>query len=436
MRFYNRNSELQFLSEVRNRSKENPQMTIIVGRRRIGKTRLLIKAYGKDRYLYFFVSRKSEKLLCEEYIEEAKNKIGIKTFGEIGLFKDIFGLLLETSKTKAFTLIIDEFQEFQSINPSVYSEMQNLWDKNKTQSKINLILCGSIYSLMKKIFEHAKEPLFGRVTERIQLKPFNIITIKKVLRDGLPDYTKKDLLAFYIFTGGVAKYVEWFADKKALRFDDMLDEIFYANSYFLDEGKNLLIEEFGKEYSTYFSILELIANSKTSRSEIESILEKNVGGYIDNLENEYNIIEKIAPVFARKGSRNMKYLIKDNFLNFWFRFIYKYRSTVEIGNFDYMKTIFKRDFDTYSGKLLEKYFIEKLAQSNAYSLIGRYWMRGNRNEIDIVALNQLSKEALIAEVKINKKKINLRQLKEKAKSLSAELQGFKIHFKGFSLENM
>jgi AAA+ ATPase superfamily predicted ATPase len=101
-----------------------------------------------------------------------------------------------------------------------------------------------------------------------------------------------------------------------------------------------------------------------------------------------------------------------------------------------MKTIFKRDFDTYSGKLLEKYFIEKLAQSNAYSLIGRYWTRGNRNEIDIVALNQLSKEALIAEVKINKKKINLEQLKEKAKFLSAELQGFKIHFKGFSLENM
>jgi len=125
----------------------------------------------------------------------------------------------------------------------------------------------------------------------------------------------------------------------------------------LDEGKNLLIEEFGKEYTTYFSILSLISSSKTARSEMESILEKNIGGYLDRLENEYSIIKKVKPIFAKEGSRTVKYEIIDNFFNFWFRFIYKYKSTIEIENYEYVKEIIKRDFSTYSGRFLEKYFI-------------------------------------------------------------------------------
>jgi AAA+ ATPase superfamily predicted ATPase len=124
----------------------------------------------------------------------------------------------------------------------------------------------------------------------------------------------------------------------------MVDFILKDNSPFLNEGKNLLIEEFGKDYGTYFSILELIAQGKTGRSEIESILEKPTGGFLDRLENDYHLIERYKSIHAKPKSRSQKYLIKDNFLKFWFRFIYKNRSAIEMGNFAYVKEIIRCDF--------------------------------------------------------------------------------------------
>ena len=126
----------------------------------------------------------------------------------------------------------------------------------------------------------------------------------------------------------------------------------------------------------------------------------------------------------------------DNYFNFWFRFIYKYKSAIEIENYEFVKEIVKRDFNVYSGKFLEKYFIEKLKLINDYSNIGTYWEKANQNEIDIVAINDLDKKALIAEVKINHKKIDLEILKQKAKKLEKELNTYKCEYLGFSLNDM
>ena len=97
-----------------------------------------------------------------------------------------------------------------------------------------------------------------------------------------------------------------------------------------------MVDEFGKDYGNYFSVLSLIANSKTERGAIESTLNMPVGGFLDKLEKEYNLIKKVRPYMAKEGSRSNRYRIEDNFLNFWFRFIYKYRSAVEIGNMEYL----------------------------------------------------------------------------------------------------
>ncbi|MCF6240894.1 MAG: ATP-binding protein [Bacteroidales bacterium] len=436
MKFYNRTEELALLEQIRKRSNKTAQMTVLIGRRRIGKTKLILKSLENKVYLYFFVARKSEQLLCYEFTEEIKKQLKIPVFGTISEFREVFALLMEYAKTNPLNLIIDEFQEFANINPAIYSEMQKIWDLNKENAKINLIVSGSIYSLMKKIFENSKEALFGRATERIYLKPFTIETLKQIIKENNPAYSKKDLLAFYILTGGVHKYVELFTDKKALSFNEMLNELFHPNAYLLNEGKNILIEEFGKEYAVYFSILSLIASSKTARNEIESILERNIGGYLDRLENEYGIIKKIRPIFSKQGSRTVKYKIEDNFLNFWFRFVYRNQSAIEIENFDSIKSIVKTDFDTFSGRFLKKYFTEKLSSSKKYDLIGNYWERGNKNEIDIIAVNKKDKKALIAEVKLNKKKISIDLLKAKSEKLVQNLKGYDIEYKGFSIEDM
>ena len=107
--------------------------------------------------------------------------------------------------------------------------------------------------------------------------------------------------------------------------------IFSENTLFLEEGKNVLIEEFGKDYGNYFSILMLIASSKTSRSEMESIMNISIGGFLEKLENEFGLIAKVRPVMSKPAGKNVKYRIIDNYLSFWFRFIFKYRSAVELG---------------------------------------------------------------------------------------------------------
>jgi len=434
MKFYNRQRELNNLKEIELSSKSSSKMSIIYGRRRVGKTTLVKKAY--DKKVYLFVSKKNEALLVQEFVLIIENELDTKILGEFKSFVKLFEYLLILSQTKPFTLIIDEFQEFFYINSSIFSDIQNLWDEYKNSTKLNLIFCGSIYSLMKKIFENQKEPLFNRANNKILLKPFKIDTLQEYMIDNNPSYTPMDMLALYIFSGGVAKYLEIFYDKGSFSYEDMLKSIFAYNSLFIDEGKNILIEEFGKEYTTYFSILSLIASSKTSRSEIESILEKNIGGYLDRLENEYSIIKKIKPILAKEGSRNVKYEIIDNFLAFWFRFVFKYKSAVEIENYEFLQELVRRDFNTFAGKFLEKYIKEKLSLTKRYSIIGSYWERGNKNEIDIVAVDELNKNLLIAEVKLNKNKINLNLLEQKSKNLIPKFKDYHIEYKGFSLEDV
>jgi len=435
MKFYDRISEIATLQGIERSSSETAQMTMMIGRRRVGKTTLLKNAFQSTPVLYFFVAKKNEVLLCDEFTQEINDKLGVP-IGSFASFAELFRAIMQLSQRMNFTLIIDEFQEFRSINSSVFSDMQNIWDSTKDSSKINLVLCGSIYSMMKRIFENSKEPLFGRATVRMIVKPFDISTIKEILSDYHPKYTNEDLLAFYMITGGVAKYIEQLVNRKAFTKKAILDAVFSDGSFFLDEGRDVLIDEFGKDYGNYFSILSLIASSKTDRGQIESTLNMDVGGYLDRLEKEYNIIKRTRPFGAKEGSRSNKYKIEDNFLNFWFRFIYKYRSAVEIGNLDYVRDIVERDYETYSGIILEKYFRTVMIEAKEYSDIQGYWNSKGENEIDIVAINEAEKRLVFCEVKRNPKRISLNVLENKAKDIISKYPKFSVEYRGLSLEDM
>ena len=436
MKFYDRINEIKTLQEIEKRSKKNAQMTVVVGRRRVGKTELLKHSFISTPVLYFFVEKKTEMLLCEEFVQEIQSSLGVSIFGEYKRFKSLFSYLMELSKNRNFTLIIDEFQEFRKINPSVFSEMQNVWDSNKNDSKINLVICGSIYSMMKRIFESSKEPLFGRSTAKLHIKPFENSVIKQILSEKNKKYTAEDLLAFYTVTGGVAKYAEQLIDNNAVTKKKIFNYIFSEGSFFLREGRDVLIDEFGRDYGIYFSILSLIASSKTARGEIESILGFDIGGYLDKLENEYQIISRKKPFGAKEGSRNNKYFIEDNFLNFWFRFIYKYRSAIEIGNLDYVRDIVERDYETYSGLILERYFRQNLIETKQFSDIGSYWNRKGENEIDIIAVNEMKKQLCFYEVKRNKNKISLQLLENKSNEIVKKFPDYDVEYQGLSMEDL
>lgn len=405
MKFYNREKEIKLLAKIQEAAEENAQMVTLMGRRRIGKTKLLFHATQDTPTLYFFVARKAEPLLCRDFIDEITSVLWLPIYGEIQDFKTIFQLLMDYSKTMKFNLVIDEFQEFYTINPSVYSDMQHLWDRNKDDSHICLFLCGSIYSLMHRIFEGNHEPLFGRATQQIFLKPFSTITLKQILSENNPGYTSEDLLAFYAFTGGVAKYVELFVDNKALTHHN-------------------------------FSILSCIANGFTARTTIESYLQREIGGYLTRLENDFNIIKKRIPMFSKAESRNVRYEIEDNFLRFWFRFFYKYIRYIEAGALEKLQEIIIRDYPTFSGHALEEYFKCRFREKGEFTALGGYWNRKGEDEIDLIALDEIEKKAVVAEIKRNRQNIKMDALMLKGASIQKELNGYSVEYRGLSMEDM
>lgn len=439
MKFYNREKEIEQLLKIQKSSQSYAQMTVVTGRRRIGKTQLLLRATDGQPTLYFFVARKAESFLCQDFQQEIKKKLGVPIFGEISGFGKLFEYLMELSKERTFNLIIDEFQEFYNIAPSVYSDMQHYWDLNKDQSKMNLLLSGSVNSLMHKIFENSKEPLFGRATAMLKVRPFEISVLKEILSDHNPTYTPEDLLALYTFTGGVAKYVQLLMDNGRYTLTQMLEYIIKEDSTFIPEGKNMLIEEFGKEYATYFTILSTIARGENTRAKIEAVVKREIGGYLTKLEVDYSLISKVTPIFSKVETKNVRYVLEDNFLSFWFRFIYKYSYIVEIGGYDELRSIITRDYPTFSGRILERYFRTKLIEQKSITRIGGYWDRKGENEIDIIAVNELTKVADIIEVKQNATNIDMGKLTEKSvyfRKATGELTDYKINLKGLSMSDM
>lgn len=439
MRFFDRTEEIASLREIRGMAKENAQFTVVTGRRRIGKTSLVWKAYEDEPILYFFVARKAEVDLCEDYRLEIENKLGVPTMGRAERFSDVFEYLMKLSAERPITLFIDEFQEFFRVNKSVYSDMQRIWDLYSTKARINLIVCGSIYSMMTKIFKDKKEPLYNRQSRFMTVRPFPPSTLKTILAEYNPGYTAEDLLALYAFTGGVAKYVQLLMDAGATTKTGMIDHIVKADSIFLGEGKAILIEEFGKDYGIYFSILSAIARGRTSRSEIENVVGREIGGYLTKLEKEYEVVSKKQPLFEKSSAKNVRYTIEDNFFTFWFRFIYKYSYMLEIENYGSVKAVIDRDYETFSGLMLERWFRRVLIESQAYTRIGGWWDRKGEKEIDLVAENELEDTATFFEVKRKAGNIDIEKLKAKASVFlraTGAFNGYAFSYKGLSMADM
>lgn len=440
MRFYDRTNELAELQRINKLSfNDHSRLTVVTGRRRIGKTSLIMRSIEDSPTVYLFVGRKNEATLCAEFIPVIAQSLETFVPNEIRTFRSLFQYLMELSVGRAFNLVIDEFQEFYNINESVYSDMQNLWDQYRRKSRMNLIVSGSIYSLMQKIFQNSKEPLFGRADNIIKLSAFSLTTLKEIIYDHRPDYSNDDLLALYAFTGGVPKYVELFCDNGALSVDEMINFMIRENSPFTDEGKNLLVEEFGKNYATYFSILSAISGGINTQPEIGTALgNKSIGGQIKRLIEDYNIIVRKRPILAKEGSQTVRYEIQDNFIRFWFNYFDRHRSLIEIKNFVGLQAIIKADYPTYSGKMLEEYFKQKFAESFQYRAIGSWWdTRNGQDEIDIVALKLEKRQAVVAEVKRQKKNFKPELLAAKVEHLKRKLlPKYQIEMICLSLESM
>lgn len=436
MKFYDRNAELQILEKNWQQSVNHSMMTTLIGRRRIGKTALLLKSAENKACLYLYVSKDNEQVLCRKFQQQAQNVLDLQLYGQVENFGNLFKELMKYGENHHYTLIIDEFQNLLGINAAIPSEIQDIWDRNKDKTQVNLVLCGSIYSMMKRIFDHSDQPLYGRRDSHLRLLPFSIETLKNILADHNPDYNPDDLLCLYMLTGGVAKYVALLMDARATTKQKMLNFALSPDSPFLTEGTELLISEFGRDYGTYFSILQLIASGMTTQNEIDSVIGKNTGAYLNNMHEDYLFISKNTPLLSKPGVRNIRWQIDDCFLRFWFRFVYPYQGLIESNQLGLLKQYVTDNYAQFTGRTLERYFQEKAMQGGKFTMVGNWWDRKGKNEIDMVALNEFDKTCLVAEIKRNKDRISMKDLQEKTGVLPSEFSAYQIQMKGLSLEDM
>ena len=176
---------------------EFSKMTVLKGRRRIGKTTLGILSMEGTDTVYLFVARKAEADLCSEYAEAIRQTL--KEFVPQGIyhFKDIFAMLMNIGKHRSFNLFIDEFQDFPYVNPAIYSDIQDVWDRERRNAKVNMVVSGSVCSMMEKIFKDENQPLFGRADMTLSLEPFRTDVLKEIMADHKENYKNDDLLALY-----------------------------------------------------------------------------------------------------------------------------------------------------------------------------------------------------------------------------------------------
>lgn len=445
MKFYNREKELKQLDDIRQRSFSNhSQLTVITGRRRIGKTKLILKSCEDTPTVYLFVSRNNEATLCNMFATTVRSALGIPVPEGIQSFVDLFAQIMMIGRLEKFNLVIDEFQELYNINPAVFSGIQDIWDRYKDITNVNFIASGSVYTLMHKIFMDYNEPLYGRCDTVMRLKPFSTGILRKILTDYYPDYSNDDLLALFTITGGVPKYVELLIDRDAFTVEKMIRSVTEENSIFLEEGIILLSQEFGKRYGNYFSILSAIAAGRNTITEIaQSIGDASVGGMLSRLEEDYELISKKRPIMSKERSQNVRYEISDNFLRFWFRYIARNQNLVQMGQYDRLSHIVLDDYPTYSGLLLEMWFRNQMKESGNYIAVGSWWNAAkgtdsDQSEIDIVAISGVrDKTALVAEVKRLGKNFRPEQFASKIEHIKTKLlYGYTIEAKLLTLADM
>ena len=442
-KFIDRKNELDFLNKEYN--KKDSSLIIVYGRRRIGKTSL-IKEFGKNKnMIYFLATEESEaqnremfkNIIASKFNNELLNSIIVDNW-EI-LFKTIVN---EKSSDKII-IVLDEFQYLGKINSSFPSVFQKIWDEVLKDKNVMVILCGSLINMMESQTLNYTSPLYGRRTGQIKLKQIPFENYKDFFSKKM---SEKELIEKYAITGGIPKYIESFKEEDNI-FNEIKNHIINKQSYLYEEPYFLLQNEVS-EVGSYFSIIKSIAAGNRKLGNIASNLAISPTGlskYLQTLIN-LDILEREVPITEQNPEKSKKgqYKIKDNFIAFWFQFIYPNRAFLEMDKNDaVMKKIKSNFIDNHVSYIYEDICIQKMWELIAsgklkvhYNRIGRWW--SNSEEIDIVGLNEDENSIIFGECKYYKdgKQMGskvLYDLKEKAKLVEWKNESRKERFILFSV---
>ena len=412
IKFLNRKKEIEIINNL----KKDNFFIVVKGRRRIGKTTFLKKCFHDAVYIFIWPNKSigwiNERICKDHNLPSFKN------------FTDIIVYLLDKKKV----VIIDEFQNFLTVDKSIFGEVQLLIDERKKSKFLKIAVAGSSYSLINKVFGNVASPLYGRRTAEITLFHLPVKDIFNALKISLEEFIK----LWSVFEG-VPYYYEMI-DTSISTEENIKKLIVLREGILQSEGEAVLSVEFGQDSKTYNTLLMAIAEGKTKLNEIANVFgnKKNeVIKYLSIVRKEFKLIKRITPINADiKKSKEGRYELVDNFMDFWFYFIDRQKDFIEQERFQELELFFKNNFNSFVGKKFER-FIKNLIETKIVRLnfepikIGKQWgkIKGaekgkNTYEIDICAINEKTKQILFCECKwkdkVNPEKV-IKELKEKSK---------------------
>ena len=387
MRFYGRERELQLMEHLYARA---PSFLVVTGRRRIGKTELIKEFCRGKQALYFYVdANKSITALMEEFGRLATETLNLPGYVRTDTPETFLEFIF--SYDKPLIVVFDEFQRFLKIHPSFISQMQRFWDLFGRESHLFIIVSGSSVGMIREIFLAGDAPLFRRADNILTLRPFGPEECLTILGD-LDVQDPAERLDLYLLFGGTIYYYMFLEKYGCTSLESALDRLILSDLAPLGrEMSDVVVEEFGREYATYYEILAAVALGKQTLKEIADLVpfpSTSLPPYLRDLVDLLGIIEYRIPVTERKKRSKMgRYVFVDNFLRFYARFIYRNMSLYESGRFDLLKDRILNEWKGFSGWAFEEMVRSLLARDlvEDYEGIGPWWNRRG-DEIDLLAL--------------------------------------------------
>ena len=412
MRFIGRKNELHTLNTEYNR---NSGFVVIYGRRRVGKT-TLIKEFLKNKTAFYYLATEelesqSMKRLANVIARTTKNTLLQKI--EFSEWLDLFQLIADYKPEEKKVLVIDEFPYLVRTNSAFPSILQNAWDEFLKDSNVMLILSGSLIGMMQKHALSYDSPLYGRRTAQMRLTPLPFTSIYET--QNLPF---EQAVEQFALTGGVPKYLEFFEDGRPL--EEQLKDAVFSKNGFLYEEPNFLLKSESLTAVNYFSIIKTIADGNHKLGKIASALgqeSSSLTPYLSTLSN-LGFIEKRTPITEKNPEKSRKglYFIADNFLRFWFCYVYPYKGELELDNMqivlDEIHKDFKEKFVAFAYEDICKDIFAKLCSNNAISFvpsrIGSYWLNDydGDTEIDVMSVDHQNKQVFVGECKYHTKPVD------------------------------
>ncbi len=438
MKFLGREKEILVLEKEYAR---DGGFVVIYGRRRIGKT-TLIKQFIKSKTAFYFLATK------EVESQSMKRFAGViaRTTGNSVLQKaafsdwlDLFQAVADYKPNEKKVLVIDEFPYLVKVNDSFPSILQNAWDEILKDSNVMLILCGSLISMMKKHALSYESPLYGRRTAQMRIAPLPFTTVYENQKLSFEEAAEQ-----YSITGGVPKYMEFFSDGQPL-YEQIKENVLSKNGFLYEEPNFLLTDEV-QVPTNYFSIIKVIADGNHKLGTIAGILgleTSTLTPYLKTL-SELGFIEKQVPVTEKNAEKTRKglYFISDNFLRFWFRYVYPYKGELELDNMqislDELDKDFKEKFVAFAYEDVCKEIFARLCSDKAIdftpSKIGSYWLndKSGNTQIDVMAVDTVNKRLFAGECKYHNQPIDADVYFELVKKVDNSSE-IKSAFKGYTV---